>query len=146
MRRNLFYGIYFNKVHAIYVRGNFKNVTIDLAIHSHSLLIYKKNQSERLLRFNTVRYVFLLFYALMKHIILYVWIQWCNKTIQILLMKIRNIRKIQKIRTIVMCLSSSRKCNFFFARLKCTANGISMQNVNVLPNQWSHFWNFPLHI
>ena len=56
----------------LFVRGNFKNVTIDLAIHSHSLLIYKKNQSERLLRFNTVRYVFLLFYALMKHIILYV--------------------------------------------------------------------------
>ena len=56
----------------MYVRGNFKNVTIDLAIHSHSLLIYKKNQFEQLLRFNTVRCVFLLFYALMKHIILYV--------------------------------------------------------------------------
>jgi hypothetical protein len=31
-------------------------------------------------------------------------------------------------------------------QLKCTTNGISVQNVNVLLNQWSHFWNFPLHI
>ena len=46
---------------------------------------------------------------------------------------------IKKIRTIVMCLSSSRKCKIFSAQLKCTANGISVQNVNVLPNQWSHF-------
>jgi hypothetical protein len=38
-----------------------------------------------MLRFNIVRCVFLLFYVLMKHIILYVWIQWCNKTTQILL-------------------------------------------------------------
>jgi hypothetical protein len=45
-----------------------------------------------------------------------------------------------------MCLSSSRKCKIFPAQLKCTANGISVQNVNILPNQWSHFWNFPLHI
>jgi len=38
-----------------------------------------------MLRFNIVRCVLLLFYVLMKHIILYVWIQWCNKTTQILL-------------------------------------------------------------
>jgi hypothetical protein len=35
--------------------------------------------------------------------------------------------------------SSSRKCKIFPAQLKCTANGISVQDVNVLPNQWSHF-------
>ena len=33
-----------------------------------------------------------------------------------------------------MCWSSSRKCRIFSAQLKCTANGISVQNVNVLPN------------
>jgi hypothetical protein len=38
-----------------------------------------------ILRFNKERCVFLLFYVLMKHIILYVWIQWCNKDTQILL-------------------------------------------------------------
>ena len=52
----------------------------------------------------------------------------------------------KKFRTIVMCLCSSRKCKIFSVQFKCTANGISMQNVNVLPNQWSHFWNFSLHI
>ena len=52
----------------------------------------------------------------------------------------------KKFRTIVMCLCSSRKCKIFSVQFKCTANGISMQNVNVLPNQWSHFWNFPLQI
>jgi hypothetical protein len=36
-----------------------------------------------MLRFNIVRCVFLLFYVLMKHIILHVWL--CNKTTQILL-------------------------------------------------------------
>jgi hypothetical protein len=41
--------------------------------------------------------------------------------------------------TIVMCLSSSRKCKIFPVQLKCTTNGISVQNVNVLLNQWSHF-------
>jgi hypothetical protein len=41
LRRNLFYGIYFNKFHARYARGNFKNVTIDLAIHSHSAPIFR---------------------------------------------------------------------------------------------------------
>ena len=45
----------------------------------------------------------------------------------------------KNIRPIVMCLSSSRKCKIFFAQLNCTANGISVQKVNVLPNQWSHF-------
>ena len=40
----------------------------------------------------------------------------------------------KKFRTIVMCLCSSRKCKIFSVQLKCTANGISMQNVNVLPN------------
>ena len=36
---------------------------------------------------------------------------------------------------------------FFSAQLKCTANGISVQNVNVLPNIYGHiFFNFPLHI
>ena len=34
LRRNLFYGIYFINF-IIYVRRNFKNVTIELAIHSH---------------------------------------------------------------------------------------------------------------
>ena len=52
----------------------------------------------------------------------------------------------KKFRTIVMCLSSSGKCRILSAQLKCTANVISVQNVNVLPNQWSHFLNFPLHI
>ena len=136
-----------------------------------------------MLRFDIVRCVFLLFYVLMKHIILYVWIQWCNKTTQILLtprggqglqiksfltgkrgkkevaatVLIKTIKYYEntkytlkkgkkKIRTIVMCLNSSRKCKIFPAQLKCTANGISVQNVNVLPNQWSHFWNLPLHI
>jgi hypothetical protein len=33
---------------------------------------------------------------------------------------------INKIRTIVMCLSSSRKCKIFSAQLKCTTNGISV--------------------
>ena len=47
---------------------------------------------------------------------------------------------------IVMCLSSSRKCRIFSAQLKCTANGISVQNMNVLPNLWSHFGNFSLHM
>ena len=47
---------------------------------------------------------------------------------------------INKIRTIVMCLSSSRKCKIFSAQLKCTANGISVQNVNVLVT----FLKFPL--
>ena len=63
-------------------------------------------------------------------------------------MKMRNIlyRKVKKIRTIVMCLSSSRKCRIFSAQLKCTANGILVQNVNVLPNLWSHFGNVSLHI
>ena len=63
-------------------------------------------------------------------------------------MKMRNIlyRKVKQIRTIVMCLSSSRKCRIFSAQLKCTANGISVQNMNVLPNLWSHFGNFSLHI
>ena len=37
-----------------------------------------------MLRFNIVRCVFLLFYVLKKHIILYAWIQWCNKTTLIL--------------------------------------------------------------
>ena len=42
---------------------------------------------------------------------------------------------------------SSPKCRIFFpAQLKCVANGISVQNVNVLPILWSHFWNFSLHI
>ena len=138
-----------------------------------------------MLRFSIVRCVFLLFYVLIKHIILYVWIQWCNKTTQILLtlhllgwqgLQIKSFlagkrgkyrgkkevaatvliktikyyentkytlkKGIKKIRTIVMCLSSSRKCKIFSAQLKCTANGISVQNVNVLPNQWSHFLNF----
>jgi hypothetical protein len=27
---------------------------------------------------------------------------------------------------------------FFYAQLKCTANGISVQNVNVLPNIYGH--------
>jgi hypothetical protein len=44
----------------------------------------------------------------------------------------------KQIHTIVMWLSSSRECKIFSAQLKCTANGISVQNVNVLPNQWSH--------
>ena len=51
-------------------------------------------------------------------------------------MKIRNItlkKGRKKIHTIVMCLTSSRKCKTFSAQLKCTANGISVQNVNVLP-------------
>jgi hypothetical protein len=47
---------------------------------------------------------------------------------------------INKIRTIVMCLSSSRKCKIFSAQLKCTTNGISVQNVNVLVT----FLKFPL--
>ena len=38
------------------------------------------------------------------------------------------------------------KCKIFSAQSKCIANGISVQNVNVLPNQWSHLWNFPMHI
>ena len=42
-----------------------------------------------------------------------------------------------------MC--SSCKCKIFSAQLKCTANGISVQNVNILPNLWSHFGNFSLH-
>ena len=50
----------------------------------------------------------------------------------------------KKIRTIVICLICSRKCKIFSAQLKCTANGISVKNVNVLPNQWSHFLKFPL--
>jgi hypothetical protein len=42
----------------------------------------------------------------------------------------RKVKK--KIRTIVMCLSSSRKCTIFFpAQLKCAANGISVQNVTI---------------
>ena len=42
---------------------------------------------------------------------------------------------------------SSRKCRIFFsAQLKCVANGISVQNVNVLPIIWSHVLNFSLHI
>jgi hypothetical protein len=49
------------------------------------------------------------------------------------------VENTKNIRTIVMCLSSSRKCQIFSTQLKCTANGISVQNVNVLPNQWSHF-------
>ena len=52
----------------------------------------------------------------------------------------------KKFCTIVMCLCSSRKCKIFSVQLKCTANGISVQNVNVLPNKLSYFWNFPLHI
>jgi hypothetical protein len=49
-------------------------------------------------------------------------------------MKIRIVlwRKVKKkIRTIVMCWSSSCTCRIFSAQLKCTANGISVQNVNV---------------
>jgi hypothetical protein len=103
-----------------------------------------------------IRCVILLFYVLMIHIILYAWIQWCNKTTQILLtppyphvisdfwlakevneevktevvatVLIKNIKyyentkytlkKGKKIRTNVMCLSSSHKCKIFFRAIE----------------------------
>ena len=54
------------------------------ALLKYSLWITNQ-QYVYMLRFIIVRCVFLLFYVLMKHIILYVWIQWCNKTTQDLL-------------------------------------------------------------
>ena len=57
----------------------------------------------------------------------------------VLIKTIKYYENTKKIHPIVMCLSSSLKCQIFPAQLKCTANGISVQNVNVLPNQWSHF-------
>jgi hypothetical protein len=35
---------------------------------------------------------------------------------------------------------------FFFAQLKCAANGISVQNVNVLPNIYGHIFEISPYI
>jgi hypothetical protein len=40
LRRNLFYGIYFNKFHTI-CKEKFQKVTIELAMHSHSAPIFR---------------------------------------------------------------------------------------------------------
>ena len=134
-----------------------------------------------MLRFNIVRCVFLLFYVLMKHIILYVWIQWCNKTTQILrtlrggqglqiksfltgkrgkkevaaTVLIKTIKYYentkytlkkgkQKIVTIVMCLSSSRKCKFFFYAIEMHCKRNINAECECIAKSMVTFLKFPL--
>jgi hypothetical protein len=53
----------------------------------------------------------------------------------------------KKIRTIVMCWSSSRKCRIFFRAIKMhRKRNISAECECIAKYIWSHFWNFPLHI
>jgi hypothetical protein len=64
-----------------------------------------------------------------------------------LIIKLQSDISVYKNHKILSCVEVLHvNVGFFSAQLKCTANGISMQNVNVLPNIYGHIFEIPLHI